>query len=586
MSGLAPGEGFTKVAGIEGVEAVPAGGETLGRYTLLYELAAGGMATLYLARVLGPGGFQKLVAIKRIHSHLARERSFVESFLDEARLAASIQHPNVAQIFELGQVNRQFFIVMEYVEGESLGSFAMAHLAALRKLQQPRQMPIRECTAVVAEAAAGLHAAHELCGADGQMLGVVHRDVSPQNILLTYSGHVKLVDFGVAKARGGIHVTTDNTLKGKLSYMSPEQVRAEDLDRRSDIFSLGIVLFEVTTGHRLFRHKVDVEVLAKILRGEVPPPTRLARDYPAALEKVVLRALAQDREQRYATAEEMRRALQKVLLDLGPPVEADEIAAMMRRTFPERIEFKKRLRESCMSGTAPSPDLADALTAGGITDVSSTTHTPRPGAGLPRRPLLLAAGGVLAIAAVAGIAAWFLRPPPPVAVAPPVATTSVVRLVSRPAGATILFDGQSLGPAPVSIGEVAVGPHTIAAELEGHERWERRIVVDRGGQVLVFEATLQPRQAETQEAEPIVVAPPPSKPHKPAAGVGKLTLKAVPWAEVWLDNKKLGDTPIIEAELPAGRHTLRLLPKGQQPGRKVKVTIKAGETVRREFDLR
>jgi len=173
--------------------------ETLGRYELKYELASGGMATLYLATVSGPGGFTKLVAIKRIHPHLSKQRHFVEMFLDEARIAARIQHPNVGQIYELGESDRNLFIAMEYIEGESLTRFARIYLTQRRDRGEPTLLPIRECATIVAEAAAGLHAAHELLAPDGSPLGLVHRDVSPHNVLISYDGHVKLIDFGVAK---------------------------------------------------------------------------------------------------------------------------------------------------------------------------------------------------------------------------------------------------------------------------------------------------------------------------------------------------------------------------------------------------
>ncbi|MBN2358166.1 MAG: serine/threonine protein kinase [Deltaproteobacteria bacterium] len=392
---------------LEGLEEVSpvAGGETLGRYTLLYELASGGMATLYLGRVLGPAGFQKLVAIKRIHPHLAKEKSFVDMFLDEARIAAGIQHPNVAQIYELGQQGRNYFLVMEYIEGESFARFARAHMTNQARAGKPARMPIRESTAIVADAAAGLHAAHELCAPDGTLLGVVHRDVSPHNILLTYDGHVKLVDFGVAKARGRISTTTDKSLKGKLAYMSPEQVRGKEVDRRSDIFALGIVLYEMTCSRRLFKNESEVDTIRQILDGAIQPPHELIPGYPQALEQVVLKALSYDRGRRYRTAEEMHRELQQVLHELGPPVTAADIGHLMRSAFGDRIRLKQRLRESSASGTIPAADAAAIATdSGSLTFSSLASKLRRAGHALDRGRLRL----VSALGGLGRLPAWAL----------------------------------------------------------------------------------------------------------------------------------------------------------------------------------
>jgi len=214
------------------------GNQRLGRFELLMEISHGGMATLYLARMSGPQSFEKLVAVKRIHDHLAKERQFVEMFFDEARIAARIEHPNVASIFDLGEMDGIFYLAMEYVHGENLKDVIR------ESIRQHIAIPWTIIVTIVAEAARGLHAAHELKNSEGRLLGVVHRDVSPQNIVVSYDGHVKVIDFGVAYAAERVTHTEEGSVKGKLAYMSPEQVAGEPVDRRSDIFSLGIVLHE------------------------------------------------------------------------------------------------------------------------------------------------------------------------------------------------------------------------------------------------------------------------------------------------------------------------------------------------------
>lgn len=314
------------------VTPVPAEERGFGRYQLLYRFASGGMASIYLGRFPGPDGFEKLVAIKRIHEHLTTLPQFVAMFKDEARLAARIAHPNVVQVLELGLCNGTHFIAMEYVEGESL-------TALLRR----KRLPYPVAGRIIADALAGLHAAHELKNAKGELLHLVHRDLSPSNILVSYEGAVKVVDFGVARARGNLSITDAGTVKGKFAYMSPEQVKNLPLDRRSDLFSMGTLLYECSVHRRLFHADNDAATVAKILECDVPPPRSVREDYPQKLEAIVKRALAKLPGERYATAKEMQLAIEEYIFSSGAPVLPSTVGDLMRETFADQIVAKKQL---------------------------------------------------------------------------------------------------------------------------------------------------------------------------------------------------------------------------------------------------
>jgi serine/threonine-protein kinase len=307
----------------------------LGRYRVVDEIGVGGMASVHLARVDGPGGFQKWIAIKRIHPHLVEDDTFVNMFLDEARVAARISHPNVATVFELGRHENTYWIAMEYLHGEPVREIMR------RTLEVGAPMPPEIACRVIADAAEGLHAAHELLGNDGEKLGLVHRDVTPHNLFVTYDGNTKVVDFGIAKFSSRMASTRAGTLKGKLAYMSPEQVAGHPIDRRTDVFALGVVLWELTTGQRLFRMDNDLDTLAKVQECRVPLPSTLVAGYPSDLEAVALKALAKDPAQRYRTARELSRALQSLLMRRGLFVASDELAAYMASVFGDRIERRE-----------------------------------------------------------------------------------------------------------------------------------------------------------------------------------------------------------------------------------------------------
>ncbi|WP_437673342.1 serine/threonine protein kinase [Sorangium sp. So ce131] len=307
----------------------------LGRYRVVDEIGVGGMASVHLARMDGPGGFQKWVAIKRIHPHLVEDDQFVDMFLDEARIAAGINHANVAQVFDLGKDDNTYWIAMEYLHGEPLRE--VMRRAEERRLRISPELAARICS----DAAEGLHAAHELRGKNGQLLGLVHRDVTPHNLFLTYDGYTKVVDFGIAKVADRLSSTRAGTLKGKLAYMSPEQVRGIEIDRTTDVFALGVVLWELTTNQRLFRMDTDLDTLEKVQACVVPPPSTIVPDYPIELESVVMKALAKHRQDRFQTAREFSRALQNFLMRSGVFVGSEEVAQFVQQVFADRIQKRE-----------------------------------------------------------------------------------------------------------------------------------------------------------------------------------------------------------------------------------------------------
>jgi serine/threonine protein kinase len=301
----------------------------LGKYELLLPLAAGGMARIYIGRSTGIGQFERHVVLKMITPERANDQVTINMFLDEARLAASLNHQNVAQVFEVGEEQGVHYLAMEYVHGQDLR-------AVLAKAgSQGTRIPLELALTVVAGAAAGLHHAHERRGPDGTPLGIVHRDVSPSNIMIGYDGAVKLLDFGIAKATSRSVETQSGIIKGKFAYMAPEQCRGREVDRRSDVFSLGIILYEISTQHRCFRADSDFDTMHRIVTGDVVRPTRLVQGYPQALEAIVMKALAVDPAQRYQSAGALLEALESFAVSSRMSLSTMGLGRFMRDMFGE-----------------------------------------------------------------------------------------------------------------------------------------------------------------------------------------------------------------------------------------------------------
>lgn len=307
------------------------GRKQIGRYELVCPLSMGGMAAVFLGRLSGIAGFQKLVAIKVIHPHLSVQRNFVEMFLDEARLSARIHHPNVVEIFEVGESEGLYFMVAELVRGRSLRDLMRAVSRSNRSLEPPIYLTI------IARVCDALHSAHTLKGTDGSSLGIVHRDVSPGNIMISYDGIVKLIDFGIAFAKGRITETESGVVKGKLDYMAPEQLHRKASDRRADIFSTGVVLYQLATGRHPFWGDNEGARLEKQLECVPIPPQEIVSDMSSKLAQTITRALSRNPEDRQQTAEELGRELRNLSFPYGALVDQQVIADLMSEIFAAEI---------------------------------------------------------------------------------------------------------------------------------------------------------------------------------------------------------------------------------------------------------
>lgn len=339
--------------------------EQFGKYVLLRRLATGGMAEVFLAKSAGPMGFEKTVVLKRVLPHLAEDPRFIKMFLSEAKLAARLSHPNVVQIFDFGEHEGEYFLVMEYIDGPTL----RAVIRRSEDLKSP--LPVGFCLKVISQACEGLAYAHEFCDPDsGQWMGIVHRDISPENILVSTSGTVKVVDFGIAKA-AATSTTKSRSLRGKYGYMAPEQLRRKKVDRRVDVYALGIVLYELLTGQRPWNAVGDVALMRAIMTEPIIPPSVRRPSLHKELDEILSRALDR-KDDRYPTCHELQADLEEFLVEHRGSMSAQQLSKVLTEldVVPRRIsaimpavsEGAKPTREDLQAGTPPLPEPTPART--------------------------------------------------------------------------------------------------------------------------------------------------------------------------------------------------------------------------------
>ncbi len=357
---------------------------SFGKYTLLERLAVGGMAEVFLAVQAGVEGFEKRLAIKRIRPHLSKEEAFVRMFLHEAKLATQLQHPNIVQIFDLGRIGDSFFIAMEYIPGRDMSRV----IPKAEKLGMG--FPVEYALSIGGSVLDALAFAHTKTDPFGQPLNIVHRDITPENIMVGWNGNVIILDFGIAKAASQTDHTKAGEIKGKLSYMSPEQAMGKTLDARSDIFALGIVLYEWITGYRLFTGENEMAILKNIIDGKIYPPSYFREDVPSGVEDILMKALQKDREKRYQSARDMQLDILQFLSVAEFSPSNAHLANFMRQLFADEIAQEQRaLAVRAQSAARPTPPPPPPAEAAAVGEAVGLAKTPVSGRVAARAPALI-----------------------------------------------------------------------------------------------------------------------------------------------------------------------------------------------------
>jgi serine/threonine protein kinase len=555
---------------------VPRDARDFGRYELIAKLATGGMAEIYLARRHGASK-KEVSVLKRILPHLAEDEHFVTMFRDEAELASKLLHPNVCRVDALDHHAGTWFIEMEYLHGIAL-SRIMTQLAKMNKLLDPRVV-----TGIIVQACDGLHHAHELRGADDQLLNVVHRDVSPPNIMLTDTGVVKLLDFGIAKARGANSKTRTGTVKGKNAYMSPEQILGRSLDRRSDIFALGTVMYEMLAIKRLFQRDSDFLTFKAITEEPIPDIRERRPDLPPALRSVIIQALARDPHGRFGTARTFADAIRAAMSSSGGPASRSELSRFLSVDFSDdlasRSEILAAANESASAapvpaGTEPTGRIPSARAATEPAATSVPARTTRPTSPIANwppfsNPVQQSVGGELSTRSPVTVDA---------------SGDSIPSMIIKDTSVPVMVHGEdAMEVSPVSA-DLGLDGGTDLLRMYRRKSMIRIFIVGGGVAVLALlgllwassssdssSRTTQPRQpsrpSTTPDAAVHVEVPPPVKPD---AGLtreqiiamskfGRYSVDSTPSATVFINDKKVGETPLVGLNVQPGTHQVRLV---------------------------
>ncbi len=526
--------------------------EPFGKYLLLHKLATGGMGEVWLARQSGPAGFDRFVAVKRLLPNLAENNEFVQMFLDEARLVARLTHPNICQVYEFGAEAGMYYLAMEYMEGEPLSSLLE------RSVKEKKPLERALVAHILSQALDGLHFAHERKDDHGQPLGLIHRDISPSNLFVTYDGNVKLLDFGIAKAAHRLTQTVAGAIKGKFGYIAPEVYRGEAIDRRLDVFAMGVVLWEMLVRKRLYKRETEYEVMRAIVEEKPPDPRQYDPTVPEGLALVALKALAKKPADRYQTANEMRKAVGAWLRTLPKEVDSDSVAGLMREVYGQVwIDMRATMLETFKeaSGDISGADVLNPRTPSssrsGVASFSRAVNPPPAPAAVPaapapaappRRTVAIAVGASLGVLLpAAGFAGYLalrpepaplpppepppapvvVAPPPPVPVpapapkpaappAPPPDLPGTLVVHAQPEKATVSLDGQAPVPAAAAtFGNLAKGSkHHVVISAAGFEPKVYDFEVHLSGEAIDYEVALLPHhRPKPVAAKPKATAP-------------------------------------------------------------------------------
>ena len=483
---------------------------TLGKYRILAKIGDGGMASVYLAIVRGPGDFRKLVVLKELRADLAEEPEHVAMFLDEARLAARLNHPNIAQTNEIGVDDGRHFIAMEFLDGQPLHRMRS-------RLAKGAPVPLAAELKIISDVLAGLHHAHELADYDGRPLGVVHRDVSPHNVIVTYDGRVALLDFGIAKSADTSRRTVTGAIKGKIAYMAPEQARGEPLDRRADLYAVGVMLWEAATGSRMWAGLEDIVVLSRVSEGRAPAPSAVNPAVPIGLETLCQKALAADREDRFPTALAMKQAVDALASELSCAMSSEALGKLLAAPFDVD---RKRMNAIIEAGHRGTPEDAEGLrsaigvTGGDLRAPASRTPPPMLAAdgavtGTMRRTrgatwVRIAAAAASAAIVAVGSTRWLSAPralaPAPLApsTSPAAPAMIALRIVAQPPSSRVFLDDAPLDASSFEGARPRDGKiHRIRAEAPGFRAVVRDIPFDAD---LRVELSLEPLAAPAQSS--------------------------------------------------------------------------------------
>ncbi|OJT27683.1 hypothetical protein BO221_04205 [Archangium sp. Cb G35] len=528
------------------------------------------MAEVFLAKAAGPMGFEKTLVVKRILPELAAEPDFVQMFLSEAKLAAQLTHPNIVQIFDFGESEGTYFLAMEYIDGPSLRTLIK------RAETQGQPLPPAVCARIIALACEGLAFAHDFIDPEtGEAQGLIHRDISPDNILLSRQGAVKVVDFGIAKAAGQSHKTESGVVKGKLPYMPPEQLRAKPLDRRADVYALGVVLYELLTGQRPYASESEAGLMQAILFEPHTPAAEIRQDLPFPLRRILNKVLSKDRDQRYADCHAFQADLEKFIVSVGAPVTMQQVAHLINRANTDPGLGIPVVKEPLKTPTPVPPGLTRKRPASTPNEAATANHRGLQASNQQAPRALVTAPSRRPASEPQTAPGRARRPSGPIVIPASSSAPWSEQALTKPQR---WMPSWALGVLMLLVnatGSCVLGPPDVEEQSDVATKPPAQVVQTPPAQ------GVNPQPAPQASPPPSVPVIPPSPVVDPAPappamrvvrGKGNLELRVYPYATVFVDGMNMGDTPMKPLQLSAGLHVIKF--------------VHAGRTIVREFDVK